>query len=101
MTPNPHREAGAELPIVKRRDISVIADAMKPILRGIVNRDSKDGFEFWVDNMATDLARAAGEASHHVELVCLLKEARWYVKDGLIDEIDALLAKLEAGGDAK
>lgn len=46
----------------------------------------------------TEVAKAALEASHHAELVRLLKEARWYVKDSFINEIDALLAKI--GGDA-
>ena len=49
-------------------------------------------------NVARDIAVAALDDSHHGELVRLLKEARWYVKDSFVDEIDALLAKI--GGDA-
>lgn len=44
-----------------------------------------------------DQAKAALEAVHYAELVRLLKETRWYVKDSLIDEIEALLAKIGGG----
>jgi hypothetical protein len=85
MTPNPHREAGAALPIVALlREEAQFATGVHVLDHGLMER-AADTIESLVEVLEDAVAYIRGDIQGPSQ------------RDGILREIDALLAKLEAG----
>jgi hypothetical protein len=103
MTPNPHREAGAALPIAV--GLGQVRYILKSIAHGDDQREAAVKAVEIVDcasDTIEELVEGLKEARNYVEACSVyVKEQRggrgWWTCDQLLANCDALLAKLEAG----